>query len=279
MKNGLNKFIKGIFAIFTIKVFVFSLIFIVQACENNINEPENIAKENFLSALRESLDKINNIPVKKIDFSNVQARDLTDGTLVIDENVTKLCLDFPIDNTGNSGVKVSDVIALDLDIIRDNDGNVDNNGNYCYEIDENEAVQILNPAVQEAKNYLYTHSFSDDDINEILKGQEDSYLVPLVILMIENETSGSYASLQQNNIINSILGVQTIHAQNWGKIGACVKQAFGLDDISEFKNWKKMGKKAQNKLLGKVAGKLAARYASAWVGVALIVGQFALCMR
>lgn len=75
-----------------------------------------------------------------------------------------------------------------------------------------------------------------------------------------------------------MFGVQTVNAQNWSKIGRCVKKAFGYDDILEFKNWRNMEKGAQKKLLRKVAGKMVARYGSAWLCVGIIVGEFALCM-
>jgi hypothetical protein len=52
MKNGLNKFAKGMFAIFTIKL-LFGVIFVVQSCQtdNEIfeNSEQQIALEKFES--------------------------------------------------------------------------------------------------------------------------------------------------------------------------------------------------------------------------------------
>jgi hypothetical protein len=53
MKNGLNKFAKGMFAIFTIKLLLFGVVFVVQSCQtdNEIfeNSEQQIALEKFKS--------------------------------------------------------------------------------------------------------------------------------------------------------------------------------------------------------------------------------------
>jgi hypothetical protein len=146
----------------------------------------------------------------------------------------------------------------------------------CISINKEETKKALSPAINSAKNYLYSSGFNDSDIVEILNGEDDSTLVPLVQLMICSETSP--VAYNSNDFVNLMFGVQTVNAQNWSKIGKCAKQAFGLDDLREFRDWKNMKKGAQKKLLRRVAGKMVARYASAWLGVGLIIGEFALCM-
>jgi len=208
MKNGLNKFAKGMFAIFTIKVVLFSLIFINQSCENNPNELESNAKENFLSALATSKDNVSNISVNKVETSNLQARDLTDGTLVLDENVTKLCLDEPIDNNNNdsnTGLTLGNVLELDLEIIKDTNGDIDNNGDYCYEIDENEALTSLSPALEQAKNYLMSIGISELElIEEFGETLNDPAIITTAIIATQvqsfNTSSNQYSYLNKNNI-------------------------------------------------------------------------------
>ncbi len=103
-------------------------------------------------------------------------------------------------------------------------------------------------------------------------------LVPLVQLMVMVSSETTPLGYNSNDFINLMFGVQTVNAQNWSKIVRCAQKAFGFDDLSKFRDWKNMKKGAQKKLLRRVAGKMVARYASAWVGVGLIVGEFALCM-
>jgi len=149
-------------------------------------------------------------------------------------------------------------------------------GGLCLMIDEQKVKSSLQPAIQSAKNYLSNYGFTDNDIAEILNGNEESYLIPIVQLAINSESGG--ITLNSNDFINIMLGVQTANAQNWGKIGKCASKAFGIDDIKEFSNWKKLKKKARKSLVRKAAGKLASRYVSGWIGVAIIVGEFAMCM-
>ena len=152
----------------------------------------------------------------------------------------------------------------------------ENENTLCLSMDKAETKKALSPAINSAKNYLYSSGFNDSDIVEILNGEDDSALVPLVQLMINSETNP--VAYNSSDFVNLMFGVQTVNAQNWSKISKCAKKAFGLDDLSEFRDWKNMKKGAQKKLLRRVAGKMVARYASAWIGVGLIVGEFALCM-
>lgn len=82
MKNGLNKFAKGIFAIFTIKLLFFGMIFLNQSCqtEDNIfeNQERKIALQKFENLFLEvqpkitkTFDKQNLLLNKKSTKSNV----------------------------------------------------------------------------------------------------------------------------------------------------------------------------------------------------------------
>jgi len=283
MKNGLNKFGKGMFAIFTIKVVLFSLIFIVQACENNINEPENVAKEDFLSALRESSYKINNISAKKIDFSDTQARDLTDGTIVIDENVTKLCLDEPVDDTGSTGgdLTLGEIIALDINILNDKDFDIDEVGNYCYEVSEEEAIESLNPAIVQAKEYFYSFGFSDNDIIEMLDGKDESNLVLLVAGIIASENSNNNTS-STDNFEPNLFGISTVISQenpNFAdKSWSCFWEATGIGAFSEVFDAVKSANKAILKKVGSKALKKLAKKFLGPIGIAIAVVEFSFCM-
>jgi len=68
MKNGLNKFAKGMFAIFTIKLLLFGVVFLVQSCQtdNEIfeNSEQQIALEKFESLAKTTTVKLENMALK-----------------------------------------------------------------------------------------------------------------------------------------------------------------------------------------------------------------------
>lgn len=64
MKNGLNKFAKGMFAIFTIRLLFVGAFFIIQSCNQDSNDIEiNSAEDDFLSSLQISKDNFSNVGV------------------------------------------------------------------------------------------------------------------------------------------------------------------------------------------------------------------------
>ena len=72
MKKGFNKFAKGMFAIFTIKLLFFSLIFLIQACQTDEHEFDNIeqklALQKFQNLIKESTVNIGKIVEKQNEF-------------------------------------------------------------------------------------------------------------------------------------------------------------------------------------------------------------------
>ena len=63
MKKGINKFAKGVFAIFTIKLLFFGIVFLNQACQNEdtIELTQEQALANFEQKLELIRPKINSI--------------------------------------------------------------------------------------------------------------------------------------------------------------------------------------------------------------------------
>lgn len=275
MKNGLNKFTKGMFAIFTIKLIFFGTFFMIQSCNEDSSDIEISSAENsFIESLQISKNNFSNIKINK--KSSIEGslskkggiQEFGEITLVKTNPNQNLEIDnfnqvVDLINIGELEVSSEEILCEDKNTL-------------CLSVEKEETKKALSPAINSAKNYLHKQGFNDSDIVEILKGENDSALVPLVQLMINSETG--QVAYNSNDFVNLMLGVQTVNAQNWSKIGKCAKKVFGLDDLSEFRNWKNMKKGAQKKLLRRVAGKMVARYASAWIGVGLIVGEFALCM-
>ena len=71
MKNGLNKFAKGMFAIFTIKLLFFGIMLLNQSCQNDDNNnllldsEKEVALKRFEKVIIETKPKIQNIIEKK----------------------------------------------------------------------------------------------------------------------------------------------------------------------------------------------------------------------
>ncbi len=66
MKNGLNKFAKGMFAIFTIKLLFIGTFLIIQSCSEESSEIEiSSAENNFIESLQISKNNFSSIKVNK----------------------------------------------------------------------------------------------------------------------------------------------------------------------------------------------------------------------
>lgn len=144
------------------------------------------------------------------------------------------------------------------------------------EIPSQPISDALNPAIQEAKNYLISsYGFSNQEINEMIEdenGKEED-LVPLVMAMTNAENSN-------NGIVFNYMSIfgESVYAQDWEQIGNCAMVAIGADVLyalatvnpAQGSKWKK---KAIKKAFGAVAKRMLGP-----IGVAIAVVSFAMCM-
>lgn len=76
MKNGLNKFAKGMFVIFTIKLLLFGVVFVMQSCQtdNEIfeNSEQRIALKKFESLAKHTAVKFENMALKQNNTLNAK---------------------------------------------------------------------------------------------------------------------------------------------------------------------------------------------------------------
>ncbi|PKG49704.1 hypothetical protein [Olleya sp. 1-3] len=134
----------------------------------------------------------------------------------------------------------------------------------------------IDPSIQTAKDFLLSRDLTDNDILEILDGEDDSALVPLVhgIITVEEEAESL------TTIINplSILGIHTANAQSWGTISGCAVSALGLDSLTTLRD-ALQGKKITGRALKRAAKKVVKKFAaglSGW-GTMIMVAEFAIC--
>ena len=74
MKKGINKFAKGVFAIFTIKLLFFGIVFLNQACQTDDNifsiSEKELALEKFENILKQTIPVVKtNIKEKNLNSS------------------------------------------------------------------------------------------------------------------------------------------------------------------------------------------------------------------
>lgn len=296
---------KGIIAIFNIKLVLLISAFVFNSCqtESQMTIEDSQVKDDFLTSLSLSTESISNMSITNSRVINVSNNHLfitsssnNNSNPQVSQQSQTICFTFnPNEIDANSEIEDThtlgealdfggELVSIDgVDINRDNNGTdygsdeTDELEKFCFEIPLQPTRDALIPAIEGAKKYLSAQGLNNLDIIEILDGNDDSALVPLVQLMVSSETS-STGGYSDNSFINFMFGVQTVNAQNWSKIGGCAKKAFGIDDLSEFRNWKSLKKGARKKLLRRIAVKLVSRYASSLIGVGIIVGEFALCM-
>lgn len=275
---------KGMIAIFSIKLLLFSGIFIFQSCttENDASDVENQVRQDFLGSMNQISNTLNNLAFTTSAIQNKSLR--TDG--MISSNDFRL-----INNTPNENLNLSNFNEV---AERVNSGDVIlSNEQECFErngeivcltvqIDEEEVLSSIEPAIQEAKNVLYTKGYTDQDINEMLseEGAQEEDLVPVVMsLLALDEQENNLAS---NNLVSYKFFFNSAHAYqggiDWGEVGNCAAAALGINAITSFASLQGSGSdRWKRKAITKLIGKVASRFLGP-VGVAITIGSFALCM-
>lgn len=305
MNNTFKKIIKGTIAIFAIKLVLVGGLFIFQSCQTDslVNEDNEEAKSIFLASLKMSSEKLSTITVKNpkksnSDDSNIMARDMQGATETV-------CLMFHDGTTTTTDEIIEDINTLteliqtktnhnlvtqfDLNWDSDTDGTDDSTTDSTNEPDFNPEdcvalIEIplqptsdaLNPAIQEAKNYLISsYGFSNQEINEMIAdeiGQEED-LVLLVMAMANAENSNNGTAFNYMSLFG-----ESAYAQDWEQIGNCAMVAIGADVLYSLATADPaMGSKWKKKAIKKAFGVVAKRMLGP-IGVAIAVVSFALCM-
>lgn len=146
------------------------------------------------------------------------------------------------------------------------------------EIAINNALEFLNPFLQESKNMLKEIGFTDSELKSYFGNENDTRIAIIgLIIFIQNKIHTDRTHLSSNQIF-----FQTVNAQsNWNdtdRIIKCALTALGVNFFASFgtlhgsakDKWTKM---AVKKLLGKVASRMLGP-----VGVAITIGSFVICM-
>ena len=284
MKNGMKKFAKGMFAIFTIKLFIVGTVLLVQACtEEKVDFEDSFAKNDLIKSFQKS----------KSNFSKIKAissRDF-DGNSISKSGETLTPVEL-IKADPSDDIQVGDFNELtnlvkDGTLINPNENTeeecINENGEeLCLTVyvDEAAVEQSMQPSLNDAKNYLYSKGYTDADIAQLLAADnegpavDESALVPTVMALIaEEENPGGVAS----SMNFSSLFITSAHATSVEQdTYDCALRAFGITAITDVVNngiSSAAGKKALKKAIRKVASRVLG-----WVGAAWAAYEFGDCM-
>jgi hypothetical protein len=279
IKEGFNKYLKGMFGIFVIKMCVIVVILINQACEKEEFLPQENAKQNFLEALQVSRDRIanieSNISLNKLDFFN-RSMEIV-GVLDVRDSLTVICTNEPMHKDGDEEDQELDLIPLTLaDMSTVHLGTKEdflNDEEYCYSFYNWEAEEALEPVVSEARSFLHERGMTDAEIDNMIatEGGTEEDLVATVALIIEDENARDIVNVNFESLF-----INLAYGQSWGDVGRCAAAAIGVDAIYALSSGTG-GEKWKKKAIKKLFKKVAARFLGP-VGIAIAVIEFAVCV-
>ena len=161
IKSGLKKYAQGMLGILLIKLCVIIIIMINQACETEETPHQKDIREDFLTALRLSSNKIEKIKPDKlvVGQSSLVNKTLENfGDIEELEEETIICTKESIaeenpETDTDTNISLVDFINI---VLNPKDSVGVGLTENCYTFENDDVIQALSPAVIEAKNYL-TH--------------------------------------------------------------------------------------------------------------------------
>jgi len=279
MKNGFKKFFKGMFGILMIKLVLLGGILIYQACTTEENLNESQAEIDFLAALKSSSENFNFIKV--IDKQSL-------GRSQNEDDLVEVVL---INPDPSEDYEITTFSYL-VDLVKTESLHVPQENVYCEDdtvqddsclialVNEQEVRDAFEPSVNGARNFLLSRDLTNEDIDIILDGADETTLVPLVQAVLTVEAEADEYALNNNfNTFDFLIGVDNAHAQDWEGIGTCAIAVLGLDSLSTLRDALE-GRRVTGRALRKAAKKVIKKFAqglSGW-GTIIMVAEFAMCV-
>ncbi len=280
INNVTMKIAKGMVAIFAIKLALVIIIITFNAYSTeNIENSKNNSSE-FQNALDLSMSNIGKIST----FNTLE------GMARTNEESKTLYLINNNEQTFNNTVFLNSVTDLQSLITIKNGRSLTlaeedpmdiNDILASYTIDEQPIVSALQPAIQEAKNYLYELGLTDAEISVELQGGDESDLVLAVMALKNAESNHLNSTNLSNNNYQNLFGF-SIYAQEQQQDNTlqdsgpdwydCLLRSVGIDAVIELFNGKvtkAIAKKAIRKIVSRTLG---------WVGAAIAVYEYGDCM-
>ncbi len=256
MKKGLNKFTKGMFAIFIIKLLLFGGAFVIQSCQNDENifveSEQKLVLKNFENLAKQTIPEANLIIENfKITRNNLK--------------VAKSTIVSKASSNNKSFTNIEEIEALT----------------------EIEVESILHPLIISAKELLNTYDVTENDLRDIFEelgifdtNDPSLILIALEIAKVNNSNDNSFSSINSNdNSLSSInLVAQSLYAQNTPR--DCFLETTGISAgiaLVGALTGQTISKTVLLKLIKKVAKKIGGRVLGG-IGIALMVYDYGRCM-
>lgn len=280
INNVTMKIAKGMVAIFAIKLALVIIIITFNACSTeNIENSKNNSSE-FQNALDLSMSNIGKISTFNTLEGMARTNEESKTLYLINNN------EQTFNNTDflNSVTDLQSLITIkngrSLTLAEEDPMDI-NDILASYTIDEQPIVSALQPAIQEAKNYLYELGLTDAEISVELQGGDESDLVLAVMALKNAESNHLNSTNLSNNNYQNLFGF-SIYAQEQQQDNTlqdsgpdwydCLLRSVGIDAVIELFNGKvtkAIAKKAIRKIVSRTLG---------WVGAAIAVYEYGDCM-
>ncbi|WP_299520371.1 hypothetical protein [Winogradskyella sp.] len=277
INNITMKVAKGMVAIFVIKLTLFLAVFTFNACSSDKVDISDNNNAEFNNAIQNTFVMTGNINVNNSLNSVAKTLQLSEDYKTIyllnNDNQVFDNTDFLISiNNLHDIVEVSNQHGL----VSTEAVEVNDNPMATFNVQQKPIIDALQPSIQEAKNYFYSKGFNNADIYEMLDGEEDYTLIPIVMEV----TRTGNQSVSLNNDLSFLFGQSANATSYYDGVRDCFLETTGIAagialvaaltaEVIDKGLVKKLIKKAVKKIGGRVLG---------GIGLALMVIDFTICM-
>lgn len=295
MKNLhiIRKFAKGMFALFTLNFLVMAITYSFNSCQrNDIENVNNKAATNFLAALELNKKLVGSTPVDIVSEKLILTKNMKARSYVQSDNIQMVYLTFPEPISADIQSQVKNIKSVETlsNFAGANNATINykpneeiaiNGGELEAKIPVDEIYETLTPLIGEAKVYLKSKGFTEQDIQDMLvENNAHDYDLVLFVMGLSSIECSQEQHLVNVSLLehNYNLLVENVNAGNnvtWKDYASCAVSAIGIDVFwalsgSMAKTWtvaviKQVFKAALPKILGPV-------------GVGIAVASFGWCI-
>lgn len=250
MNNNIYKYIPFLMLV---------LAFTLNACSQD--EDIDRVNSNFDTELEGLLGNLLSIETINLGDNNLKSLSHNHIYLSKDTNVT-----FDNNNLNNSINNLHDLVELKYNHnLQVTDSLIQHNDLLgTYTLSEQQVLIHLQPTIQEAKNFFYSKGFNDFEIIEMLDGEEEYTLIPIVMeVQRQTNNNSNNANPFMKNVVRDCFLETTGIAAGIALVGALTAATLNKTLVKE------LIKKALKKIGGRVLG---------GIGLALLVIDFTWCV-
>lgn len=281
MYSLISKIVRGSFAIVAIKIFVIVFAFLFQGCQTGFDVEKNrIDFDEYKSSFLKTSSLLNSIKINVSTSSKSKIKDNFSSSIYQEYDTETYYLVGQSDQLNH----LDDEILDDVESIYDIFGLKNNydlellynvgseNILAAYELPVQPIMDALQPAILTSKQYFYDRGFSELEIVEMLDGENEETLIPIVMEAVYNGSDyNDFLSLEKFLVNQAIAR---------GEFRSCFESATGLAAgaaVIGALSAQVIDKTLVKKLVKEAVKKIGVRTLGG-IGLALIVIDITLCM-